>query len=66
MEKGMFVTLCLRFGFYIKKFIHLFLTVLALCCCKDFSLVELNRGCSLVVVRRLLIVVVSVVGEYRR
>ena len=43
----------------------LFLAVLGLCCCAGFSLVAATKGCSLVAVRRLLIMVASLVAEHR-
>ena len=46
-----------------KKFIYLFLAVLGLDCCTDFSLVALSRGYSLVVVCRLLVAVTSLVEQ---
>ena len=39
------------------------LVVLGLCCCMGFSLVVVSRGCSLVTVPGLLIVMASVVAE---
>ena len=47
------------------RLIYLFLALLGLCCCTDFSLVVLSGGCSQVVVFRLLIVVASLVVELR-
>ena len=43
----------------ILRMFDLFLAVLGLCCCADFSLVAAIRGYSLVAVRRLLIAMVS-------
>ena len=45
--------------------LFLFLVVLGLCCCVGFSLVAANGGYSLVMVCGLLIVVTSLVAEYR-
>ena len=45
--------LCTLLLFFV--FIILFLAVLDLCCCEDFSLVTENKGYSLVAVRRLLL-----------
>ena len=39
--------------------------MLGLCCCAGFSLVAATKGCSLVAVRRLLIMVASLVAEHR-
>ena len=53
------------FGFLFSfkyKFIYL-LAVLGLCCCMGFSLVVVSRGCSLVTVPGLLIVMASFVAE---
>ena len=57
--------ICYFFLFYFILFIYLFLTVLGLHCCSDFSLVAQSRGYSLVVVCGLLIVVASLVAEPR-
>ena len=46
-------------------FIHLFLAILDLHCCKGFSLVVASHGYSLAVVCRLFIEVVSLVVEHR-
>ena len=46
-----------------KKFFHLFLAVLALCCCMGFFLAAESRDCSLVPVCRLLIAVASLIAE---
>ena len=43
---------------------HLFLVVQGLPCCLGFSLVEAIRGYSLVVMRRLLIAVASLVAKH--
>ena len=43
----------------------LFLVVLGLCCCTGFSLVVVSGDYSLVAVRRLLIVMASLVAEHR-
>jgi len=50
----------------IKKniFTYLFLAVLGLHCCTNFSLVAVSRGYSLVAVHGLLIVVASLVAEH--
>ena len=49
----------------ILRLIYLFLALLGLCFCTDFSLVVLSGGCSQVVVFRLLIAVASLVVELR-
>ena len=48
-------------------FIKIFKKILflGLCCCAGFSLVVESRGCSLVVMHGLLIVVASLVAEHR-
>ena len=43
----------------------LFLSVMGLCCCSDFSLVVTSRGYSVVAVHRLLIALASLVEEHR-
>ena len=48
----------------VNFFFNLFLAVMGLCCCMGSSLVAVSRGCSSVVVCRLLIVVASLV-EHR-
>ena len=55
----------LLFIYVFNNFIHLFLDVLHLHCCKGFSLVAASRGCSLVAVHGLLIVVASPAAEHR-
>ena len=55
----------LLFIYVFNNFIHLFLDVLHLYCCKGFSLVAASRGCSLVAVHGLLIAVASLVAEHR-
>ena len=40
------------------------MAVLGLCCCMDFTLVEVSGSCSLVGVRRLLIAVAFLVAEH--
>ena len=55
----------LLFIYVFNNFIHLFLDVLHLHCCKGFSLVAASRGCSLVAVHVLLIAVASLVAEHR-
>lgn len=45
--------------FFLKQFVHLFLAVLGLGCCVDFSLVVVSRGYSLVAVRGLLTAMAS-------
>ena len=47
--------------FFFNLFTYLFLSALGLCCCKD----GLSRGHALVVVRRLLTAVASLVAEHR-
>ena len=47
----------------VLKKIYLFMAVLGLDCCTDFSLVELSRGYSLAVVWRLLVAVTSLVEQ---
>ena len=47
------------------KIIYLFLAVLDLHCCVGFSASVVSRGYSLAAVRRLLIVVASLVAEHR-
>ena len=44
---------------------YLFLAVLGLCCCVDFSQVAASGGYSLVAVRELLTAVASFVVEHR-
>ena len=51
--------------FFLKKFKYLFLAVLVLHCYTGFSLVAMSRGCSLVAVRGLLIVVAFLDAEHR-
>ena len=46
-----------------NNFIYLFLTVLDLCCCMDFSLVAVSGGYSLVAMWGLLVAVASLVVE---
>ena len=55
----------LLFIYVFNNFINVFLDVLDLHCCKGFSLVAASRGCSLVAVHGLLIVVASLVAEHR-
>ena len=50
--------------FLIFKHIYLFLAALGLCCCLGSSVVGVSRGCALVAVRGLLIVVASLVAEH--
>ena len=50
---------------YGYRFFFFFLAVLGLCCCAGFSLVAATKGCSLVAVRRLHMMVASLVAEYR-
>ena len=49
--------------FHIYNFIYLFLAVLSLRCCADFSLVVASRDCSLVAVHGLLIEMASLAAE---
>ena len=51
--------------FKISLLIDVFFSVLGLRCCPGFSLVAVNRDCSLVVVSGLLIAVASLVAEHR-
>ena len=51
-------------SFFKTSSIYLFLTVLGLHCCSGFSLVAASRGHSLVAVRRLLIVMASLLAEH--
>ena len=64
--------MCILLQFYLKTvkiylFIYLFIAVLGLHCCIDFSLVVVvaSRGYSLVALCGLLIVVASLVAEHR-
>ena len=59
------ILLSLPVLFFILTFIHLFLAVLGLCCCAAFSLAAVGRGFSLVVVRRFLLVLTSLIEEHR-
>ena len=45
--------------------IYLFMAAVGLRCCAGFSLVVASRGCSVVVVRGLLILVASLVAEHK-
>ena len=45
---------------------YLFLAVLGLCCCMDFSVFEANGGCSVVLTHRFLIAVACLVGAPRK
>ena len=61
----LFINLKINFPFIAEKPIFFFfLAVLDLRCCTGFSLVAASRGCSLVAVRRLLVAVISLVGEH--
>ena len=51
--------------FYIYNFIYLFLVVLGLCCCMQFSLIAASGGYPVVAVHRLLIAVASLIAEHR-
>ena len=51
--------------FLISPVLILFLAVLGRLCCMGFPLVAASRGCSLVLVHGLLIVVASLVAEHR-
>ena len=51
--------------FFFFKVAYLFLAVLGLRCCMDFSLVAASRSFSLVAVPGLLITMASVVVEHR-
>ena len=44
--------------------LDLFLVLLEFCCCAGFALVAVSRGCSLLVVCRLLTLVGSLVAEH--
>ena len=48
----------------VLNFVYLFLVMLSLRCCADFSLVVASRGSSPVAVRRLLTAGVSLVAEH--
>ena len=50
---------------FILNFIYLFLAMLGLYCCMDFSLVVVSRVYSLVAEHELLIVVTSLAVEHR-
>ena len=50
---------------FLLFFKSLFLAVLDLCCCSNFSLVVASRGYSLVALQGLLLVVASPVAEHR-
>ena len=52
-------------SFFFNLFIYLFLVVLGLRGCVDFSLVSASRGYSLVVVHSLPIALASLVAEHR-
>ena len=52
------------FFFNRNNVIYLLLTVLGLCCCMDFSLVEASGGFSLVAVWEFLRAMASLVVEY--
>ena len=52
------------FIFSVKKTFKFILTVLGLCCCAGFSLVEMSRGYSTDAMLRLLIAVVSLVAKH--
>ena len=62
---SLFVFLTMVFSFSLKKNNYLFLAMLGLCCCSDFSLAVESRGYSPVAVHRLLIAVASLVAELR-
>ena len=49
--------------FFFLRFIYLFMAMLDLHCCSGFSLGTVSRGCSVIVVHRLLIAVASLVAE---
>ena len=49
---------------FLRLFLYLFLSVLGLCCCADFSLVAASKDCSLAVVRGLLVAAISLVAEH--
>ena len=53
----------LLFAFTICLFIYL--AMLSVCCCLDFSTLVVSRGCSLVAVCGLLPMVASLVAEHR-
>jgi len=56
-----------QFVFFFKKiFIYLFLAMLGLCCCVDFSLVLASRGYSLAGVCGFFTVVASLAVEHGR
>ena len=52
-------------GHFLNSLVYLFLAVLGFRCCVGFSLIVASGGYSLVVVLRLLIAMVSLVGEHR-
>ena len=53
------------FLFFCSFLIYLFLVVLGLHCCMGFSLAVASRGCSLVTVSLLLVVVASLAVEHK-